>query len=131
MYMFAGCTGLTRAPQLPATQLTEGCYHRLFDSCTSLETAPTLPAKKLAGFCYSNMFTGCTNLKYVKCLATDISADICLDGWMEGVSAEGTFVKASTNDSYTTGISGIPEGWTVQNATAEDGDMGMTPFTME
>ena len=131
MYMFSGCTGLTRAPQLPATQLTEGCYHRLFDNCTSLETAPTLPAKKLAGFCYSNMFTGCTNLKYVKCLATDISADICLDGWMEGVSAEGTFVKASTNDSYASGISGIPEGWTVQNATAEDGDMGATPLTME
>ena len=131
MYMFSGCAGLTRAPQLPATTLADGCYHRLFDNCTSLETAPTLPAKRLAPFCYSSMFAGCTSLNYVKCLATDISADICLDGWMEGVPASGTFVKASTNNSYSTGINGIPEGWTVENATAQDGDMGMTPLTME
>lgn len=131
MYMFSGCAGLTRAPQLPSATLAEGCYHRLFDNCTSLETGPTLPARKLVMNCYSCMFAGCTSLNYVKCMATDISADMCLDYWMEGVPAGGTFVKASTNDSYTTGISGIPEGWQVQNATADDGDMGVTPFTME
>ncbi len=131
MYMFSGCAGLTRAPQLPATTLADGCYHRLFDNCTSLQVAPTLPAKKLAGFCYSSMFAGCTSLNYVKCMATDASAGLCFEGWMEGVPEGGTFVKASTNDSYATGIDGIPEGWMVQNATEADGDMGMTPLTME
>ena len=131
MYMFSGCAALTRSPELPATTLADGCYHRLFDNCTSLETAPTLPAKRLAGFCYSNMFAGCTSLKSVKCLATDISADLCFEGWMEGVPAGGTFVKASTNNRYESGFNGIPEGWTVQNATEADGDMGATPLTME
>ena len=131
MYMFSGCSRLTRAAQLPATKLAMGCYHRLFDNCTSLETGPTLPAKKLVDDCYSCMFSGCSSLNYVKCMATDISARYCLDLWMDGVPAGGTFTKASTNDNWSTGINGIPEGWMVENATAEDGDMGMTPFTME
>lgn len=131
MYMFSGCAGLTRAPQLPAVEMKEGCYHRLFDNCTNLTTAPTLPAKKLAPNCYSCMFAGCASLNYVKCMATDITADWCLDSWMEGVPAGGTFVKATTNNSWTTGINGIPEGWLTKNATEEDGDMGATPFTME
>ena len=131
MYLFSGCTKLTRAPELPATTLAEGCYHRLFDNCTSLEKAPVLPAKKLAGFCYSNMFAGCTKLNYVKCMATDITTDLCLDGWMEGVGKKGEFVKASTVNNYPIGESGIPKGWDVIDATSDDGDMGNTPFTME
>jgi hypothetical protein len=131
MYMFSGCQALTRGPELPAITLADGCYHRLFDGCTALTTAPTLPAKKLVSACYSCMFTDCSNLNYVKCLATDISADFCLEFWMDGVSSNGTFVKASTVSNYPTGNSGIPEGWMVMDATAADGDMGMTPLTME
>ena len=131
MYMFSGCQALTRGPELPAITLADGCYHRLFDGCTALTTAPTLPAKKLASACYSCMFTDCSSLNYVKCLATDISADYCFDFWMDGVSSSGTFVKASTVSNYPRGNSGIPEGWTVMDATAADGDMGMTPLTVE
>lgn len=131
MYMFSGCAALTRGPELPAMKLAPGCYHRLFDGCTSLETAPTLPAKKLVDDCYSCMFSGCTSLKYVKCLATDLSGQFSTDWWMEGVPEGGTFVKATSNNSWPTGINGIPEGWTVEDATAEDGDMAQVPFTME
>jgi len=72
-----------------------------------------LPATTLAGSCYNMMFQGCTNLNYVKCLATDISAEWCLDEWLDGVSASGTFVKASGATWAVAGENGIPSGWTV------------------
>ena len=114
-YMFAGCSSLTEAPALPATTLAQDCYNSMFDSCTSLTNAPELPATTLETGCYSYMFYGCTKLKYIKCLATDISATNCTQGWVDGVAATGTFVKSLNMSGWTTGISGIPTGWTVLN----------------
>ena len=61
-YMFEGCTALTAAPELPATNLTDWCYSYMFYNCTSLKTAPTLPAEALANNCYYAMFGECTSL---------------------------------------------------------------------
>ena len=115
--MFYGCTKLTTAPELPATTLASVCYQEMFYGCTSLVNAPTLPATTLAEGCYRFMFRGCSSLKYIKCLATDISATECLSVWVSGVSATGTFVKAANMTSWTTGTSGIPENWGVQDAS--------------
>ena len=62
--MFYGCTSLTTAPELPATTLKSSCYEHMFDGCTSLTTAPELPATNLSGAsgCYRYMFQGCTSL---------------------------------------------------------------------
>ena len=60
--MFAGCTSLTTAPELPATTLANHCYDGMFSGCTSLTSAPELPATTLADWCYTNMFVGCTSL---------------------------------------------------------------------
>ena len=114
-YMFNGCTSLTTAPELPATTLTDGCYQYMFQGCTSLTTAPELPATKLADRCYGGMFYKCTKLSYIKCLATDIPATSCTSNWVSNVASTGTFVKAASMTSWTTGTSGIPTGWTVQN----------------
>ena len=114
--MFKGCTSLTAAPALPATTLTDNCYNSMFQGCTNLTTAPTLPATTLAGNCYRSMFNGCTSLNYIKCLATDISTFNCTSNWVNGVASTGTFVKASSMTSWTTGAKGIPTGWTVQDA---------------
>lgn len=114
-YMFAGCEGLTRAPQLPATTLAEGCYHQMFADCTGLTTAPELNAPTLADMCYSSMFYNCSSLNYVKCLATDFSALEPTFGWLEGVAATGTFVKAAIVD-LPRNENGIPAGWTVEVA---------------
>ena len=114
--MFYGCTSLTAAPALPATTLTNWCYSQMFYGCTSLTTAPELPATTLARYSYINMFRNCSSLNYVKCLATDISATNCTYYWVDGVSATGTFVKNSSMTGWTTGESGIPSGWTVQDA---------------
>lgn len=116
-YMFDGCTSLTTAPALPATTLINACYGGMFNGCTSLTTAPELPATTLAEYCYFEMFNGCTNLNYIKCLATDISATNCTYKWVNSVSSTGTFIKNPSISSWTTGTSGIPSGWTVQDAT--------------
>lgn len=113
--MFYGCTSLTNASELPSTTLAEGCYYEMFYGCTSLTTAPELPATTLASECYRGMFDGCTNLNYIKCRATNISAYLCTYFWVRNIASSGTFVKESSMTDWTTGISGIPNGWTVQN----------------
>lgn len=117
MYMFRYCSSLTTAPELPATTLASFCYHTMFEGCTSLTTAPVLPATTLPNSCYASMFNGCSSLNYIKCLATDISATGCTGNWVNGVSSTGTFVKDASMTGWTTGNSGIPSGWTVQDAT--------------
>ncbi|MBE6288703.1 MAG: hypothetical protein E7100_00455 [Bacteroidaceae bacterium] len=114
-YMFKGCTSLTSAPALPATKLEFSCYSSMFEGCTSLTSAPALPAIKLADFCYGSMFEGCTSLNAVTCLAINISASGCTTDWLKGVSASGTFTKASSMTSWGSDDSGIPAGWTVAN----------------
>ena len=137
MYMFSGCQGLTRAPELPATDLGWGCYHQMFSNCINLERAPELPAASVPSEGYSWMFNGCTKLNYVKCLATDISIEGCTGGWLTGVAATGTFVKAAGMNDWTVGpqgewneVDGIPEGWTVEEAS-EATDMAGEPLTFE
>ena len=113
--MFYGCTSLTSAPTLPATTLKTQCYYQMFYGCTSLTSAPVLPATTLASGCYYGMFLGCSSLSYIKCLATNISATNCTSNWVANVASTGTFIKASSMTSWTTGNNGIPTGWTVIN----------------
>ena len=115
-YMFRDCTSLTTAPALHAITLTPGCYNSMFYGCTSLTTAPELPAITLTPGCYNSMFYGCTKLNYIKMLATNISASNCLCNWVNRVSSTGTFIKNAAMTNLPTGSSGIPNGWTVQNA---------------
>ena len=63
------------------------------------------------------MFYRCSSLNSIKCLATNISARKCTSNWVSGVASTGTFVKNSNMTSWTTGINGIPSGWTVEDYT--------------
>ena len=112
-FLFSGCSLLKRAPSLPATTLGSNCYLWMFKNCTGLESAPELPATELIFGCYYGMFEGCTSLNYIKCLATDISATDCTNIWLSGVPAQGTFIKSAQMNDWPSGVSGIPEGWTV------------------
>lgn len=116
-HMFRDCTSLTTAPELQATTMTQSCYQYMFAGCTALTTAPELPGTTLKAYCYQNMFDGCSALNYIKCLAPDISATRCTNLWVRDVAATGTFVKPASMSSWTTGTSGIPSGWTVQDAS--------------
>ena len=113
-YMFQGCTSLTTAPELPTTTfLGRFCYEGMFQGCTSLTEAPTLPATTLVEGCYLKMFSGCTSLSAITCLATSISARQCTNTWVDGVAASGTFTKNPNMSSWSSGTSGIPSGWTI------------------
>ena len=117
--MFGRCRSLTTAPSiLPATNLNGAtyCYSQMFNGCSGLTTAPELPATTLSNGCYEWIFRNCSSLNYIKCLATNISANDCTYGWVDGVASSGTFVKASNMSSWTRGVDGIPSGWTIQNA---------------
>lgn len=90
------------------------CYYKMFQDCESLTTAPELPAAILTAYCYSEMFNNCSKLNYIKMLANNTRATNCLFNWVSGVASAGTFVKPS-NMTLSTGVNGIPEGWTVVN----------------
>ena len=113
-FMFYDCTSLTTAPELPATTLAGGCYNSMFSGCTSLTTAPELPSTTLANTCYYEMFSGCTSLNYIKALFTSLTSTAFTENWVNGVAANGTFVKNPNASWNQTGFSGVPTGWTVK-----------------
>ena len=115
-YLFSSCLHIISIENLilPATTLANNCYEHMFSYLSRITTAPELPAATLTDYCYRYMFYRCTSLNYIKCLATDISATNCTNYWVSNVASTGTFVK-DANTTWTTGNSGIPSGWTVQN----------------
>ena len=78
--MFENCTGLTRAPELPATTLSVSCYNGMFEGCTSLTQAPALPATTLSVWCYAYMFSRCTSLTQAPELPAIALANYCYLG---------------------------------------------------
>jgi hypothetical protein len=73
-----------------------------------------LPAPTLLTNCYNQMFYGCSSLNYLKVGFTKWSPSSATSNWLEGVSAEGTFVCPSSL-SVEYGAGKIPESWTVTN----------------
>ena len=66
------------------------------------------------------MFDGCYKLSAVTCLATDISANSCTTEWLgvagRDVTGTKTFTKNPSMNDWPSDASGIPSGWTVQDA---------------
>ena len=87
-FMFQNCSNLTSAPVLPAINLKNECYDRMFSSC-GLTTAPELPAGKngegsLAPSCYNQMFYYCTKLTAAPELPATELAESCYSSMFEG-----------------------------------------------
>lgn len=98
-YMFYGCTGLTQAPALPATTLASGCYDSMFYGCTGLTQAPALPATTLAEYCYSSMFNGCTGLTQAPVLPATALASNCYTSMFDTCSSIQSHDVATLNYS--------------------------------
>lgn len=117
--MFSGCSKLETAPEIWATTASGTQWMReMFYGCKLITDAPVLHITTLASNAYYRMFYGCNALRYIKMMATDISASNCLYQWVSNVAATGTFVKNSAATWTTTGVNGIPTGWTVQTASS-------------
>ena len=86
-YMFSGCTSLTEAPELPSTTLDSSCYEDMFYGCRSLTKAPALPATKLYYYCYRSMFEGCTSLTKAPELPATKLAPSCYSSMFEGCTS--------------------------------------------
>lgn len=120
--MFRDSTNLVSARNFKLTATSFGGdgnygYEHMFSGCSKLEQGPDLDAfSTLLPGIYKNFFYNCTSLKYIKCTATNTGANECTVSWVYGVPSGGTFVKAASK-SWSTGISGIPSGWTVVNAS--------------
>ena len=116
--LFAGAekleNNLFRHIELPAYELTDGCYQAMFYGCKGLQRAPDLPAGAMSGNCYKEMFAGCSKLSYVKCLADDISAEGCTKDWLADAGTEASSEKkvATTFAFPTNSNDGVPAGWT-------------------
>ena len=82
--MFKCCVYLEEVPELPATDLTYDCYYDMFDSCIILSKAPQLPATELKAGCYSFMFKDCTALTDAPELPATKIADSCYMSMFEG-----------------------------------------------
>ena len=116
--LFANCTSLVSAPELPATKLSRNCYTTMFYKCTSLVSAPELPARSTSSYYY--MFYGCEKLEYVKTKLTSFPSlySNSINNWLSNVAPIGTFVcptALGTNETIQRGASYCPEGWTVIN----------------
>ncbi|MCQ2058484.1 MAG: hypothetical protein MJY71_01470 [Bacteroidaceae bacterium] len=85
----------------------------MFQGCISLTTAPALPAKTLAFGCYFRMFADCSSLSSITMLATDITANDCLFGRVDGVKSTGIFTKSADMNTLPSRANGIPTGWTI------------------
>ena len=85
--MFSGCTSLVSSSELPAMTLAQRCYESMFSGCTSLVSAPELPATTLAEYCYSSMFSGCRSLVSAPELPAMTLAESCCNNMFNGCTS--------------------------------------------
>ena len=84
----------------------------MFRNCTSLTTSPKIYVDTINQTqSFERMFDGCTSLTQITLSATTVDQNSMVD-WVSGVASSGTFYKPSTL-TMTTGVNGIPNGWTV------------------
>ena len=120
-HLFESCTGLTTAPQLPATTLKPYCYASMFSGCTGLTAAPALPATTLEKDCYNRMFYYCTKLNEIKVGFTEWTVTVNgieytpTKDWMYNVSSDGVFFSHAGLDRTQRDASHIPAGWMTMN----------------
>lgn len=134
--MFANCSNLFNAPELPATILSTYCYEKMFYNCDSLMYAPTLRVNGFTltsnvGYSCAYMFAECHKLNSVTCLFDDLTS-YCINNingnvndYTYNMTYNWTF-NSSDNDDYGLFVTstikfptddpeyGIPENWAVR-----------------
>ncbi len=84
--MFEGCSNLSIAPELPATELAKKCYYRMFFGCKGLTQAPNLPAQNVPKEAYNLMFNGCTSLTEMPTISATSVGDLGMNGMFHSCS---------------------------------------------
>lgn len=110
--MFQNCTSLTQAPALPATTLADSCYSDMFQNCTSLTHSPELPATTLVTGCYAGMFAGCSQLNYVS-VGFDNWVQYATGGWLPENTGTFECPQALIDNTPERTTSTVPASWTM------------------
>lgn len=100
------------------TNIPARAFFRTFEYCKGLTKTPDIIARTVDAKAFYNCFRGCSNLSYVKCLVEETfhtMSDFPFYGWLNNVSATGTFVKSA--DALWQNGDVIPSGWTVETAS--------------
>jgi hypothetical protein len=121
MSMLYGDNFIDKADYMNTNGIFSCLFYDYYDEHTCMVKSSKdliLPATTLATYCYSGMFYGCCNLNYIKAMFTTTPSVSYTVNWVSGVSSTGIFVKNSAANWTTTGVNGIPEGWTVETASA-------------
>ena len=84
----------------------------MFYECENLKKAPELPATTLTKGCYEGMFSKCEKLSRIKIAFTEWGTGT--DNWLEDVAENGTFI-CPKNLPTKYGEDFIPEGWKIVN----------------
>ena len=71
---------------LPATTLTDHCYHAMFLNCKFINNIPELPATTLAPYCYASMFKG-SNITNTPVLPATTLTEGCYQEMFDGCSS--------------------------------------------
>ena len=113
------CSGLLKAPRLPATTLGARCYEKMFKGCTHLTQAPVLPATVINTFSYSSIFNDCSSLTSINVNFTNWSKfnDSLYNThyWVNNVAPTGEFHCPAGLDTTTRDFSHVPNNWTIVN----------------
>lgn len=123
--LFKTCSVLTSAPELPAIELADHCYHSMFYDCKNLKTAPVLPATTLAKYCYYYMFFSCWRLNSVVMLAANseiLGKNSAVSDWLcdSGRFASRT-LKVKDKTAYDALVDkGLDENWKIGNCIVLD-----------
>lgn len=138
--MFYECSSLTTPPVIEGLNYGQSSCLGMFNLCSSLVTAPSMNPKTVSLYCFQGMFencinltsfevglntlstaytrrlmfNGCSKLNYIKFLTVNQDSHISTD-WVKGVSSNGLFIK-HPYANFNVGTSGIPSGWTIQDA---------------
>lgn len=111
--MFTGCTALVNVQKkLPAKELDNYCCESMFKGCTSLTKAPELRATKIMEGCYKSMFEDCKKLISVTMLATEYGYE-SLSDWLKnaGTETENRILKVYNWEAYKNIITNLPSIW--------------------
>lgn len=119
-YVFQNCTNLLTGPNWICGDNNDlainsvAAFISMFEGCTSLTSAIMPPVKTTSGASrvYETMFKNCTSLTDITYAGT---LGINNTNFSQNLPASGTFHNLS-GATYVTGSSGIPSGWTVQDA---------------
>lgn len=118
--MFESCTSLVKAPEILATTVSGNtalnrmfCMNRNSKVTAAMTKGPVLRITNPSSYTnvYQQLFCGNSNLTEVTILTP--GTGLSFANWLNNVSSTG-IIKKLSETTFTSGVSGLPSGWTTQ-----------------